>query len=187
MKVFLLKSQEFLTWKTLNKIISFFCRKRKKKKKSLQIFTGWFVFISISPSLSHIATRVCLCCTALFGSADKLFPPWCSQKCICYFFLNLFPFLLQMIFILMKKRRLSVPSVKSLYLVRIVRNGRVSFFPSKGFCFFFLTESICVCISLSKLGLMHLFTPHKPPNSDQVGTTFSPYLCRKCFKLRIQR
>lgn len=145
------------------------------------MFTGWFVFISISPSLSHITTRVCLCCTALFGSADKLFPPCCSQKCICYFFLSLFPFLLQVIFILMKKRRLSVPSVKSLYLGSSRGDGSVWFFPSEGSCFFFfLTESIHVCISLSKLGLMRPFTPHKPQNSDQVGATFSPYLRKKC-------
>lgn len=70
-------------------------------------------------------------------------------------------------------------SVKWLYLGKSVGGGRVSFFLSQGSCFFFFAGSIRVCISLSRLGLMHAFTPHKPTNSDQIGAASGPCLRRR--------
>lgn len=95
---------------------------------------------------------------------------------MCYFFLSLLPFLLQVIFSLTKKGGCQYCSMKSLYLGKST-GVNSSFFHPKALVSSSLSQSMSA--SLSRLGLMHPFTPHKLPSSDQIGAASGPYLCKR--------
>lgn len=138
---------------------------------------GWFAFVNISPSLSHIATRVCFALILFLGAQINSSLLGVPKTVFASFFLNLCPFILQIIFILMKKRWLSVLQYETSSPRHECRQWQCEVFSIEDSHFFI--ESIHV-----SLKMMHLFTPHKPENTNQIGAMSLPP--QEVCKLRIQ-
>lgn len=82
-----------------------FTGKKNHYKNSLVV---WFSFVSISPSLSHITTRVCFDVVLFLGAQINSSLLSVLKSAFGASFLSLCPFLLQVIFILTKKRWFSL-------------------------------------------------------------------------------
>lgn len=99
-----------------------------KKNHYKNSLVGWFAFVSISPSLSHITTRVCFAVLLFLGAQINSPLLGVLKSVFSTFFLCLCPFLLWVIFILKKKRWWSVLQYETTLPRHGIGSGSVRFF-----------------------------------------------------------